>query len=107
MAAKSMDIFITLDYEIYFGSDPGTVAKCIIEPTTMLINIAKKHDVRFSFFVDCGFLLKLDEFRKKYPVLENDYIAVVSQIKKLSSSGHDIQLHIHPHWEDSYYDGVR
>ena len=103
-----MNIFITLDYEIYFGSDPGTVSKCIIEPTDMLINIAQKHDVRFSFFVDCGFLLKLDEFRKKYPQLEKDYTAIVSQVKQLSSSeSHDIQLHIHPHWEDSYYDGNR
>lgn len=102
-----MDIFITLDYEIYFGSNPGTIDKCVIEPTNMLIAIAEKHDVKFSFFVDCGFILKLDEFRKKYPALEKDYTAIVSQVKQLSSSGHDIQLHIHPHWEDSYYDGNR
>jgi len=25
----------------------------------------------------------------------------------LSDTGHDIQLHIHPHWEDSFYDGNR
>ncbi len=105
MVARAMDIFITLDYEIYFGSNTGTVAKCIIEPTEMLIKIAQKHDVQFSFFVDCGFLLKLDEFRKKYSALEKDYTVIVSQIKQLSSEGHDIQLHIHPHWEDSYYNG--
>jgi len=102
-----MDIFITLDYEIYFGRNPGTIAKCIIEPTNMLAEIAKKHGVRFSFFVDCGFLLKLDEFRNIYPVLQNDYAAIVSQIKKLAESGHDLQLHIHPHWEDSYFDGAK
>lgn len=104
MEAK-MNIYITLDYEIYFGENHGTVEKCIIFPTAELIRIAEKHDVRFSFFVDCGFILKLDEYRKKFPVLENDYKAITEQVKYLSDTGHDIQLHIHPHWEDCSYDG--
>lgn len=102
-----MNIYLTLDYEIYFGENHGTVEKCIIYPTSELIRIAEKHQVRFSFFVDCGFILKLDEFRKKYPQLEKDYKAITEQIIYLSETGHDIQLHIHPHWEDSYYNGER
>lgn len=102
-----MNIYITLDYEIYFGENHGTVEKCILFPTSELIRIAEKHNVRFCFFVDCGFVLKLDEFRKKYPQLEKDYKAITEQIKYLSDTGHDIQLHIHPHWEDSYYNGER
>jgi hypothetical protein len=102
-----MNIYITLDYEIYFGENHGTVEKCIIYPTSELIRIAEKNNVRFSFFVDCGFILKLDEYRKKYSELEKDYKAITDQVKYLSSTGHDIQLHIHPHWEDSYYDGER
>ncbi len=102
-----MNIYITLDYEIYFGENPGSVEKCIIYPTSELIRIAEKHDVRFSFFVDCGFILKLDEYRKKYPVLEKDYKAITEQVKYLSDTGHDVQLHIHPHWEDSSFDGER
>lgn len=100
-----MNIYITLDYEIYFGQNHGTVEKCIIYPTSELIRIAEKHNVRFCFFVDCGFVLKLNEFREKYPQLEKDYQAITGQIKYLSETGHDIQLHIHPHWEDSYYNG--
>lgn len=102
-----MNIYLTLDYEIYFGENHGTVDKCIKYPTSELIRIAEKHDVRFSFFVDCGFILKLDEFRKKFLVLEKDYKAITEQVKYLSDTGHDIQLHIHPHWEDSYYDGKK
>lgn len=102
-----MNIYITLDYEIYFGENHGTVEKCILYPTSELIRIAEKHNVRFCFFVDCGFILKLDEFRNKYPQLEKDYKAITDQIKYLSATGHDIQLHIHPHWEDSYYNGER
>jgi hypothetical protein len=102
-----MNIYLSFDYEIYFGENPGTVNKCIIYPTNELIRIARKCNARFSFFVDCGFLIKLNKFRKIYPQLENDYVAVVAQLKDLSNAGHDVQLHIHPHWEDSYYDGER
>lgn len=102
-----MNIYITHDYEIYFGENHGTVEKCIIYPTSELIRIANKHQVFFSFFVDCGFLLKLDEYRKKYPQLEKEYKKITEQVKFLSDSGHDIQLHIHPHWEDSYYNGEK
>lgn len=102
-----MNIYITLDYEIYFGENHGTVEKCIIHPSSELIRISEKHNVKFVFFVDCGFVLKLDEFRKKYPVLEADYQKLVSQIKYLSDTGHDVQLHIHPHWEDSIFNGEK
>ncbi|MGZ5305016.1 MAG: hypothetical protein ACXWDO_12935 [Bacteroidia bacterium] len=102
-----MNIYITLDYEIYFGENHGTVENCIVYPTSELIRIAEKHNVRFCFFVDSGFIIKLDEFRKKYPQLEKDYTAITEQVKYLAETGHDIQLHIHPHWEDSYYNGER
>lgn len=102
-----MNIYITLDYEIYFGENHGTVEKSIIYPTSELIRIAEKHNVRFCFFVDCGFILKLDEYRKKFPQLDKDYIAITEQVRYLSQTGHDVQLHIHPHWEDSYYNGER
>jgi hypothetical protein len=102
-----MNIYITLDYEIYFGENHGSVEKCILFPTSELIRIAEKNHVHFCFFVDAGFILKLDEYRIKYPVLEKDYQAIINQEKYLSDTGHDIQLHIHPHWEDSFFDGNR
>lgn len=102
-----MNIYITLDYEIYFGTQHGTVDRCILYPTSELIRLAEKHNVRFVFFVDCGFVLKLNEYRKKFGALEKDYEALTSQIRYLSNTGHDVQLHIHPHWEDSYFNGER
>jgi len=98
-----MNIFVTLDYELFFG-DSGTPEKCIIEPTNALIKIADKYNFKCIFFVDSGYLIKLKEYKKRYPKLENDYNLVSNQIKQLSDNGHDIQLHIHPHWEDSTYD---
>nr|WP_164969312.1 hypothetical protein [Halarcobacter anaerophilus] len=66
-----------------------------------------KYGIKASFFVDSGYLIKLDEYRKKYNILEENYQNIVTQIKNLSNNGHDIQLHIHPHWEDSYFNGEK
>jgi len=102
-----MKIFFTFDYELFFGKNIGTLDNCIINPTDELIKIADKYNVKFTFFVDSGYIIKLDEYRKKYPVLDVDYQKITLQIKQLSNIGHDIQLHIHPHWEDSYFDGKK
>lgn len=100
-----MNIFITLDYELFFGKNSGTQQKCMIEPTNQLLKILDPFNIKASFFIDSGYILKLNEYRQRYPILENDYQDITSQIKSLSKNGHDIQLHIHPHWEDSYFDG--
>ncbi len=102
-----MDIFLTLDYEIYFGEQHGSVEKCIITPTNELMKISEATGAKMTFFVDVGFIIKLEEFKSEYPVLEQDYQAIVGQIKQLVATGHDCQLHIHPHWEDSHYNGHR
>lgn len=99
-----MNILITLDYELFFG-ESGTPEKCIIEPTNRLLLIAEEFDFKCVFFVDAGYLVKLKKSFVKFPELKRDYEIVTDQIKQLVSLGHEIQLHIHPHWEDSFYDG--
>ena len=100
-----MNIYITLDYELFFSPDHGSVDKCLIDPTNELAALADRYKVKLVFFVDAGFLVKLNEYRARFQELENDWNKVKEQLQRLSSSGHQIQLHIHPHWEDSFYDG--
>lgn len=102
-----MQIYLTFDYEIYFGALTGSVEKCILAPTRMLTEMADKQGVKLCQFVDIGFLLKLEEEMKKHLVLQKDYSALCTQLENLWATGHDLQLHIHPHWEDSYYDGQK
>ena len=102
-----MNVFLTFDYELFFGSKSGSIQKCIIEPTEKLIEISKKHNVFFTFFVDAGFLVSLKLNIGKFPHLQNEYDSVCNNIQRLESEGHSIQLHIHPHWEKSYYDGQK
>jgi hypothetical protein len=102
-----MRIYFTFDYELFLGEDSGTIDNSIIKPTNELIKIADRYNIKLIFFVDSGYIIKLKEYRKKYPILDADYYKITSQIKQLSNEGHDIQLHIHPHWEDSCFDGSK
>ncbi len=100
-----MKIFLTYDYELFFGSPTGTVEKCIIEPTDKLREIAQRTGVKMVFFVDTGYLKQLEAFKDKYPQVQHEYELVKKQISQLVAEGHDCQLHIHPHWEDTTHDG--
>ncbi|MFN3918345.1 MAG: hypothetical protein ACK4K0_11495 [Flavobacteriales bacterium] len=98
-----MDIFLTFDYELFFGKQSGTAENCLLKPSDALVKIADKHQIRLVFFIDIGYVVQLEKFKAQFPELEDDYNRVVTQIKKFSEEGHDCQLHVHPHWEDTVY----
>ncbi|MEH6704807.1 MAG: hypothetical protein V7691_08415 [Galbibacter orientalis] len=100
-----MNIYITLDYELFFGARSGSVEKCIIEPTEELLKIVNPYNIKFVCFVDAGYLWALEKYKDDFSQLQSDYDKVTHQLKKLHAEGHGIELHIHPHWEDTYYDG--
>jgi peptidoglycan/xylan/chitin deacetylase (PgdA/CDA1 family) len=98
----SMRIHITFDYELFFGSKSGTAHKCLLEPTNRLIQLAETLNVQFTFFVDAGYLYQLQQHNYDAACKET-YTLVSAQLKNLLAKGHEIGLHIHPHWEDSYF----
>jgi peptidoglycan/xylan/chitin deacetylase (PgdA/CDA1 family) len=100
-----MNIFITYDYELFFGQPTGTVENCIIRPTNEIRDIAKRTGAKFVFFIDTGYLKQLEIFKDQFPQVQYEYELVKSQIETLVTEGHDCQLHIHPHWEDTVHNG--
>ena len=98
-----MKIHISFDYELFFGKFSGSSQKCILEPTQKLIEIATKHKVPFIFFVDAGYLVQLKN-NSHNSACKSDYDAISKQLKLLVSLGHEIGLHIHPHWEDCKFE---
>ena len=94
-----------MDYELFFGKPAGSAEKCILEPTNLLIELAQKHKIGITYFVDVGYLIQLEKQMNDFPELKQTYLEVTGQLKNLLSKGNDVQLHIHPHWEKSYYDG--
>jgi hypothetical protein len=100
-----MTIYLTLDYELFLGSEQGTVECCLIKPMGLLCDIADMHKVKFTLFFDATYLLTLRRFNK-YPQLKKDYDRIIQHLVFLKQQGHSIQLHIHPHWMYSEYDGI-
>jgi hypothetical protein len=90
-----VNIFLTFDYELFFGENSGSVEKCMLEPTNDLLRIAEERNVRYTFFVDVGYIVRAEE----YPELKEELASVIAQLKKVVELGHDLQLHVHPHWE--------
>lgn len=98
-----MQIHLTFDYELFFGADSGTVENCLLKPTGYLADIACKHNIKLVFYVDAGFLYRLKQYAS-LAACKKDFDLVSSQIKGLSQSGHEIGLHVHPHWEDCIFE---
>jgi peptidoglycan/xylan/chitin deacetylase (PgdA/CDA1 family) len=96
-----MKTLLTLDYEVYFGRQTGTVERCLIAPTRALVGVADRHGARLAFFVDAGFILRLREEMHRAAALRAQHDAVCRQVEALARAGHEIQLHVHPHWEGS------
>lgn len=102
-----MNLFLTFDYELFFGSSTGTVQKCMIEPTNRLLEMSRKHKASMTFFVDIGYIIAMERQFHEFSILKMDYDLVVDQIQEMIVVGCDVQLHIHPHWEKSYFDGEK
>jgi len=102
-----MNIYITLDYELFLNDITGDVEHCLVKPTEEFLRITDKYGVKATFFVDAAYLWRLNELKKEYPQLSSDYLLVTNQIRSICSANHKIALHLHPQWFYSKYDGLR
>lgn len=99
-----MNIFLTLDYELFFGNPTGSAEKCMLQPTEILRKLSLKYNAPMTYFVDVGYLIKLEEYKNENKELAITFNQIISQLKQLLREGNDVQLHIHPHWEDCTYE---
>ena len=85
---------------MFFGHKSGSVSRCMIEPTNRLLEISKRYNSKFTFFVDTGMLVKGNET----DAFTSDLSLIKEQINCCDNEGHEIGLHIHPHWEDAVWE---
>jgi len=91
-----------MDYELFFQKS-GSIQKCLIEPTDALLEFADRVGLRITFFIDAGMLCRMEQLAPEQPTLEADLARVKSHISSIAGAGHEIGLHIHPHWEDTQF----
>lgn len=93
-----MNIYITLDYELFFGDITGTPENCLIRPMDDLLISIEKYNIKLIIFVDAAYLLRMNQLKDVYSQINKDYKLVTNHIIDLKEKGHDIQLHFHPQW---------
>lgn len=98
-----MDIYLTYDYELFFGERTGSALKCMIEPTNFLLDLVRKYNIQMTFFIDVGYLIRLEEEKESHSELMKDLISIKEQILLMQKLNCSVQLHIHPHWEKVKY----
>lgn len=99
--------YLTIDYELFLGLETGSVMDCMINPTNKLMSILSHNDSKMTVFWDVLHYMKLLEYVSIYPNLQNDIDHIQHQILDLIANGHDVQLHLHPHWIDAIYNGQK
>lgn len=91
-------ISLTADHEMFFGENFYSEEEVFINPTYKLMDILKKNGATLTLMTDVCSILKYREVELyEYPKLVDE------QLKYAITNGHDVQLHIHPHWISSIY----
>lgn len=101
-----MKTFLTYDYELFMGDVCGSIQNCLITPLDEILPILDKYQARATFFVDAAYLLRLTELKGQYESLQSQHKMLVDNIRYLERLGHDVELHIHPQWYFSSYNGI-
>lgn len=102
-----MRTFLTYDYELFTGDVCGSVGNCLTTPVSEIAQLLEQYNAKATFFVDASFLYRLNEMRHLYPSLQNQWFLITENIKYLNAKGHDIELHIHPQWYYSTFNGIQ
>lgn len=69
MKDSPVKMLLSLDYELFFGTNSGCIEKCMVNSTQQLITLLDKYNYKVSLFVDAGFLLKLRQSSDDFPEL--------------------------------------
>jgi hypothetical protein len=100
--SRDTTLIISQDYELFFHRS-GTIEKCLFEPCDALLRSARNHGYRITFYVDAGMLLRMQACSHGHRSLSTDVDRIRKHLTGIVDAGHDIGLHIHPHWEDTRF----
>jgi hypothetical protein len=90
---NQIDIVLSFDYELPLGGITKSFDHSLFNPTEKLLETADALKVPIVLFADI-----LSHVRFKEKGVSGYYVPFENQIKKALQKGHDVQLHIHPHW---------
>lgn len=102
MTNPTIHLALVDDWELS-GNGSGDIRELQFEPMRRLVSIYKRHDIRGSFNAEVMQQLTFRQHQEAHPelkVLADEWDATVSDTFR---QGHDIQLHVHPQWQNAQY----
>ena len=97
-------LYLTLDYELFFGDVTGSVLDTMINPTNKLVKLLKPFEGKVTIFWDICHFVCAKNYYSQFPELVQDNQLIEAQLISLLEAGHDVQFHFHPHWIYSRYE---
>jgi hypothetical protein len=96
-------LLFTADYELYFGENYLSEREVLIEPTEQILRAFEEEGIPITLFADVASV-----WRYRSLGVRHDYVPLFEdQLQRAIRRGHDVQLHLHPHWLTSEFDGQR
>lgn len=86
-------ILLTFDYELPLGGVTKSYQDSLFDPTHELLQVAHQLEVPIVLFAD---ILSFFQFDRKG--FSNYALPFKDQLQQALLQGHDVQLHLHPHW---------
>lgn len=96
---KSLKIILTFDYELPLGGIKKTNQHSLFDPTNKLFEVLDKLEVAAVFFADILSYVMFKEWGATEYAQDFE-----NQLQKAINQGHDVQLHLHPHWLESKFE---
>ena len=97
-------IAIEDDWEL-MGNGSGNVAQLQYLPALFLMNAAQERDIPLSFMVDVMQQIAFDRLQTEHPELRAPMAIWEEAVKTMLLRGFDVQMHIHPQWDEARWDG--
>jgi hypothetical protein len=94
------------DWELS-GNGSGDARELQFRPMRELVKIYNAHKVRGSFNAEVMQQLTFRKFENDYPELKTLADEWDEIVQETYRQGHDIQLHIHPQWQNAEYESGR
>jgi len=93
-------LFLTFDHELPLGGLKTSYEKALFEPTEKLLYLADDLEFPLTLFTDV-----LSGMRFRETDEDGFYKPYMEQLQKAILTKHDVQLHIHPHWLTTRFEG--
>lgn len=104
MITRDTVLVLSQDYELFFHRS-GTIDKCLFEPCAALLESAGRYGYRITFYVDAGMLVRMQALAPTHPRLGTEADRIRKHLEQIARAGHEVGLHVHPHWEDTRWAG--